>query len=187
VKEQKADSDSLAPAPHKKLPKVSTTVVTKKTSKPVKATVDDGKAEEKRLADARRQIAAAIANTASEVQSGGSSATPIMIGDKGPGGGGPSYAGLESLIQKVYFDNWVPPEDTTKENGRAKVSITIARDGTIVSARITSGSGDTSIDASIQKTLERVTTIGRPFPEFIKDKQRTYPLVFDLKAKRGTA
>jgi outer membrane biosynthesis protein TonB len=184
---EKADPDSVEPVKHKRLPKVSTTVVNQKNAKPVKVKVDDGKAEEKRMADARRQLAAAIASAASEVQSGGSSATPIVIGDKGPGGGGPSYAGLESWIQKVYLDSWAPPEDTAKENAIAKASITIARDGSVIAFHVTTHSGDTSIDASVQKTLERVTTIGRAFPDSIKDKQRTYILLFDLRAKRSMA
>jgi hypothetical protein len=187
VKEEKADPDSFESPRRKKLPSVSTKVITQKNTKATKTKVDDGKAEEKRMADARRQIAAAIADAASEVQSGGSSATPIVIGDRGPGGGGPSYAGLEALIQRIYIDSWAPPDDTQKENARAKASITIARDGSLIAYRITSRSGDTSIDASVQKTLERVTTIGRPFPDSIKDNKRTYILVFDLKAKRGMA
>jgi hypothetical protein len=43
------------------------------------------------------------------------------------------------------------------------------------------------VDASVQRSLDRVTTIGRPFPEGSKDQQRTYILKFDLRAKRGLA
>jgi hypothetical protein len=39
------------------------------------------------------------------------------------------------------------------------------------------------VDKSVQRTLDRVTFIA-PFPEGAKDKQRTYTINFNLKAKR---
>jgi len=69
----------------------------------------------------------------------------------------------------------------------AYASITIERDGTIRSATLVGRSGDSAIDASVRRTLERVTTIGKSFPEGVKENERTYKLKFDLSAKRGTA
>jgi len=63
------------------------------------------------------------------------------------------------------------------------VSVTIARDGHVIEAHIIDKSGDSGLDRSIQDTLDRVTEI-RPFPDDSNDKQRTYIINFNLKAKR---
>jgi len=54
-----------------------------------------------------------------------------------------------------------------------------------VDAHIIGRSGESRVDGSVQRTLERVSMI-RPFPEGSKDKQRNYIINFNLKAKRGT-
>jgi TonB family protein len=68
-----------------------------------------------------------------------------------------------------------------------KVTVTISRDGTVISSRIMNRSGDSQMDASVQRVLDRVTTVGRPFPEGVKDSELTYIIPFNLKAKRGMA
>ena len=75
-----------------------------------------------------------------------------------------------------------PSEDAT-----AEVRVTIASDGTVICQTIIKRSGDPAVDASVQRALDRVTTIGRPFPEGAKEKQRTYIIPFNMKTKRGTA
>jgi outer membrane biosynthesis protein TonB len=81
----------------------------------------------------------------------------------------------------------VPPDDASVDAAVAYASITIERDGTIRSATLVGVSGDRAIDASVRRTLERVTTIGKSFPEGVKENERTYKLKFDLSLKRGTA
>ena len=75
---------------------------------------------------------------------------------------------------------------TTRQNddANAKVTVTIARDGTVISARILTPSGDAGVDASVQRTLDRVTFIA-PFPEGATETERTYTINFNLKAKRS--
>jgi TonB family protein len=88
----------------------------------------------------------------------------------------------------TVFDNaWVAPEDTTSADATAEVSVTIANDGTVIAKRIIKRSGDAAVDASVQRALDRVSTIGRPFPESMKDKERTYIIPFNMKTKLGTA
>jgi TonB family protein len=77
----------------------------------------------------------------------------------------------------------MPPDNTASDNANAKVTVTIASDGTVISAQVISSSGDDSVDSSVQRTLDRVTFIA-PFPEGTTDKQRTYTINFNLKAKR---
>ena len=45
-------------------------------------------------------------------------------------------------------------------------------------------SGETGVDSSVQRTLDRIPFIA-PFPEGAKEKERTYTINFNLKAKRG--
>jgi len=67
------------------------------------------------------------------------------------------------------------------------VTVTIASDGTVVAKRITKRSGDAAVDASVQRMLDHVTTVQRPFPEGAKDKERTYIIPFNMKTNRGAA
>ena len=60
---------------------------------------------------------------------------------------------------------------------------TIANNGRVISARIIERSGDGGVDRSVQKTLDRVTEIA-PFPDGSTDRERTYIINFNLKAKR---
>jgi len=100
-----------------------------------------------------------------------------------PGNSSAAYANYASVVKSVYEQAWTPPDDTASDDANTKVSITIASDGTVVSARILTPSGDASVDASIQRTLDRVTFI-KPFPEGAKEKERIYIINFNLKAKR---
>ncbi len=66
-------------------------------------------------------------------------------------------------VKSVYWHAWIPPDDTSSDEAVVKATVTIASDGTVLSARITTGSGDASVDRSVQQTLEKVTYIA-PFP-----------------------
>jgi TonB family protein len=90
-------------------------------------------------------------------------------------------------VRSFYDSAWVRPEDATTEDATAEVSVTIASDGAVIAKRITKRSGDRAVDASVQNVLDRVTSVGRPFPEGAKDKQRTYIIPFNMKTKRGAA
>ena len=103
----------------------------------------------------------------------------------GPGGGGEVYASYDQVVKSIYWHAWTPPEETASDTAVTYATVTIASDGTVLSARIIKPSSDASADKSVQRTLEHVTFIA-PFPEGAKDKQRTYTIKFDLKAKRLT-
>jgi TonB family protein len=76
------------------------------------------------------------------------------------------------------------PDTAANDEANVKVSVTIARDGQVIEAHIVERSGDFSLDASVQRTLDRVRDIA-PFPDDAKDQERTYIINFNLKAKRG--
>jgi TonB family protein len=114
-----------------------------------------------------------------------SSSTAVAIGNPGISGGGPSYASYGSWVRSVYQRSWVVPKNTASADATVKVSVRIARDGTVISSQIIERSGDAEMDASVQRTLERVTSVGRPFPEGATDQERAYIIPFSLR--QGTA
>ena len=187
VKSAKPDPNSLETSDdHKrKKPEVSTTAVTRKadTAKTVKtpSTTTSTDNEERRVADARRRAADLIGASARSLRNDVSSGTTIEA--FGPGGGGEVYAPYDQAVRSIYWHAWTPPEDTASDAAITKATVTIASDGSVLSARILKPSGDASVDRSVQRTLDRVTFIA-PFPEGAKDKQRTYTINFNLKAKR---
>ncbi|HUA38404.1 MAG TPA: TonB family protein [Candidatus Sulfopaludibacter sp.] len=100
-----------------------------------------------------------------------------------PGNSSVAYANYAAVVKSIYEQAWTPPDDTSSDDANTKVTVTVASDGTVVSARIITPSDDAQVDASVQRTLERVTFIA-PFPEGAQEKERTYIINFNLKAKR---
>ena len=127
-----------------------------------------------------QQFAAAAASIGKNLSS------PTTIEDFGPGGGGPSYANYAATVKKIYEEAWQEPDDATTEDAITKVTVTIGSDGYVLSSHISRSSGDSQVDRSVQRTLDRVRFIA-PFPDGAKEKQRTYIIHFNLRAKRGLA
>jgi TonB family protein len=100
-----------------------------------------------------------------------------------PGNSSAAYANYADAVKSVYDQAWTLPNAIANDNEIVKVSVTIASDGTVISARIIDSSGDAALDDSVQKTLERVTFIA-PFPEGTTDKQRTYTISFNPQIKQ---
>ena len=167
----------------KKKIEVNTQLVTRKTNAQpaAKPAQDDSRARQ--LADARRR--AAVNSTLNSLRNGLSSSTIIDTTEYGPGGGGATYAGYAQVVQSIYDRAWTSPEDMKSVEAVVKVKVTIASDGTVISARIVEPSGDSQVDKSVQQALDRVTFI-EPFPEGAKEKQRTYEINFKPRAKRST-
>jgi TonB family protein len=166
---------------------VSTTLVTHKTNsaKPVKLQTTNTTAdnEQQRVADRNRRVADLIGATARSLRNDVSPGTTLEA--FGPGGGGEAYASYDAAVKSIYWHAWTPPEDTSSDAAVTKATVTIASDGNVLSARILKPSGDASVDKSVQRALDQVRFIA-PFPERVKEKQRTYTINFDLKAKRLT-
>src|ERR1039457_3175015 len=133
--------------------------------------------EAKRAQDARlkaiRQATTAIKENAS----------PSMTIEMPPGNSTVAYANYASIVKSVYTQAWRPPDDAANDEANVKVSVTIANDGRVITAHIIERSGDAGVDRSVQNTLDRVTDIA-PFPDGATDKERTYIINFNLKAKR---
>jgi TonB family protein len=102
-----------------------------------------------------------------------------------PGNSSVAYANYASAVKSVYDQAWaqVPLDGVANDNENVKVTVTIASDGTVISARIADASGDSALDTSVQKTIERVTFVA-PFPEGSTDKQRTYTINFNPQLRK---
>ena len=151
--------------------------VTRNTSK---ATPDTSDADaERAAAKAAKKKAAAIAKALSSISEKATTATTVDM----PGEGSVSYANYASVVRSIYERAWTPPDDTASDDAITKVSVTIGSDGTVITSRVLNPSGDARVDASVQRTLDRVNFIA-PFPDGAKEKQRTFIINFNLKAKR---
>jgi TonB family protein len=134
--------------------------------------------EAKRLANER---AKAFQHAANSIRENTSAVTTTVFGPTGDSTA--AVANYATIVKSVYTQAWIPPEDTASDDANVKVSVTIANDGRVISAHIIDRSGDTSVDRSVQKTLDRVHDIA-PFPDGSTDRERTYIINFNLKAKR---
>lgn len=188
-KPSKPDRDSLDPKLDK--PKKHEVTVNKKVvtipSARRKSNNSSSTTETNAKESAERERAAAnaklFANAGKRISSNLAPSTQVDMPD-GPGGGGVSYAPYAQIVRAKYTEAWRIPDDVTDDEAVVKVSVTIARDGSVISSRIITESGSKLVDRSIQNALDRVTTIGVAFPAGAKESQRTFTISFSLKAKK---
>ena len=138
--------------------------------------VENAAKEQKRLRDQRIK---AFQNAARSIKENSSSATTVET----PGPGSVSYANYASVVKSIYTQAWTPPDDTASDDANVRVSVVIGRDGSVITSRVLTPSGDASVDRSVQRTLDRVTFIA-PFPDGSKEKEKTFIINFNLKLKR---
>ncbi len=98
-----------------------------------------------------------------------------------PGSGSVAYASYKDALGSIYYDAWTP-EGAGNDEANTFVKITVAADGTVINARITTPSGDQKMDDSVQRTLQRVASVP-PLPDKSKVQQE-FTIMFNLKAKR---
>jgi len=149
---------------------------------PVKRTATDDAAVQKAARDAQRkreQQAKAFRDAMRSIQKNASSATTVEM----PGTSSVSYANYASIVKSIYEREWTPPDSSASDDANVKVKVVISRDGSVESATIIGASGDSSVDGSVQRTLDHVTFIA-PFPDGATENEKTFILNFNLKAKR---
>lgn len=187
IKPSKPEEESLEPAKERQPKKmeISTTLVNRK-----RETYDDKKAREeaqaridaKAAADARRRLAKRFGQAAEHIGSELSGGTTVEM--QGPGGGGVPYANFLQAVKSVYANAWLLPDGVVDDEATTVASVTIARDGAVVSARITQRAGDPVVDRSVQATLDRVR-YAAPLPDNAREDQRTVTINFNVRAKRS--
>jgi colicin import membrane protein len=138
-------------------------------------------AKEREIADAQRRAAAtAIRNAVESIEGGTSGSTEIEL--RGPGGGGVPYANFLQAVKSVYANAWTVPDGVTDDSATATVAVTIARDGTVLSAHITETSGNAAVDRSVDATLRRVKYAAR-LPDDAQEDQRVVTIRFNVRSK----
>lgn len=186
---------ALDPAPQprqtqRRLPDVPTVASSMPRNRPdpqaAARALADQRAREARAAEQRAQeIARAFGSASTGISRAVSSSTAIHFdAEDGPGGGGPAYANFLSAVKAYYEEAWLVPPGIADDNATTGASVTIARDGTILKAKITRFSGNRDVDRSVQDALDRVTKVA-PLPSTATEDQRTVDINFNVKAKRG--
>jgi TonB family protein len=149
----------------------------------LKKTTQSSKSTSKPTANTSRNTDAAKALAAAANNIGSKASAPVQIELRGPGGGGIPYAGFNDALVSAYMREWLIPDSLASSSAKVKVTVTLRRDGTVISTRIQSRSGNAELDASVQRALDKVTYVA-PFPDSVKDAQKTFWLEFDPRAKR---
>ena len=122
----------------------------------------------------------ALKNLAEQLKHNLSSPTEVNL----PGTSSAAYASYASAVKSIYDAAWALPDSIANADENIKVSVTIARDGTVISSHIVAPSGDATADGSVQKTLDRVQFVA-PFPEGSADKERTFTIIFNPQVKNS--
>jgi len=179
-KPDKRETESLEPTTKPKIKVNLNKVVRKTTAQTAKASTTKSPATDETPAKDLQALKSAMNN----VRSGLSSSTAIEM-PTGPGGGGVPYANFRDAVGKVYYDAWVAPEGEATGDTRVEATVTIARNGEVLSARITKPSGNAAIDQSVQATLDRVR-FAVPLPAGTSESQRVVPIGFTARIRQGT-
>ena len=90
-----------------------------------------------------------------------------------------AFATYAQHVVAVYRRAWQPliPKNLARTR-IAEVSVTISRDGRVISARIIRRTGDAALDKSVQRALDKVRSVGKSFPSSSRDAKRTFTLDF---------
>ena len=125
--------------------------------------------------DNSKAIASAIRNLRQKL-------SPGMVVDV-PGVSTVAYSSYRDALATIYYNAWVTPEGVANDEADTIVKIIIARDGTVVSSRIVTPSGNAKIDDSVRRALNRVSFVA-PLPDQSKSEQE-FNLDFNLKTKQS--
>jgi len=63
-----------------------------------------------------------------------------------PGESTVAYANYASVVKSIYDQAWTLPDSIANDDENVKVTVTIARDGTVISSRIIEKAGDAQVD-----------------------------------------
>jgi TonB family protein len=156
-----------APTPKKNQPQ-------KIDLQPVTRTIPKNSPPVKSQNDSQQKLRLAARNAARNLKNNFTPGTEINLS----GNSSVAYANYGAVVVSVYHNAWTPPDGMASDNVTVKFTVNIASDGTVINARIVTPSGDASVDAAVQRMLDRVKFIA-PFPEDTKDTERNYPINFN--------
>ena len=127
---------------------------------------------------ARQKFAQQIGKAAGDLQRGFASGTKVEVG----GPGGEAYANYGAYVQTAFEDAWKIIQDLSDDDAVATIRVRIARDGRVLDARFVDRAGSAAMNKSVQRAMDAVKQLP-PFPEFIRDQERSFTIEFNLKAK----
>lgn len=191
----KIDPEAIPIDPPKKTRKTITANIKKPVVRKLggKSNGEDEKAREesearavaKARADALNKRRAALEGAIGDIRGSFSGSVKIDgIGDGSGMGSGPAAANYGQAIRSLYDKAWYDsPQEVTDTSLNVEVKVNIARTGRIVWARVTGPSGNSKLDRSVRRAIDRVTSVP-PFPAGATDLDRTYTIIFNLKSKR---
>lgn len=146
-------------------------------------------ARQRKVADAARQVQARedtrrranLKRDLAKVFSGSKNYSE-RVTFKTSGGSSRSTMDYGTMLVKAYTRAWNPPAELAGRLHIITVSVTIAKSGRVTNKRIVKKSGISSVDRSVQATLDRATKF-RAFPSGMTESQKTYTIDFNLQAK----
>ncbi len=130
-------------------------------------------------AEANGKLVKEVGRSVQGLQTGFAHGTKVRVG----GPGGIAYANYASMVMAIFDDAWDVPPDVASDDSIAVAKVIVASDGRILVKQITDRSGNSVLDRSVQRALDRVRSLPH-FPESAKDSERTFTIEFNLKAKR---
>jgi TonB family protein len=99
-----------------------------------------------------------------------------------PGTSTVAFGSYRDALATIYYNAWVTPDNAVNDEADAIARITVASDGTVVTSRIVTPSGDAKVDDSVRRALDRVSSVP-PLPDKSKSEQE-FTIDFNLKTKR---
>jgi len=87
-----------------------------------------------------------------------------------------------SYVRQTYDRQWREPSQLAGSRHSADVTVTIRKNGSVASARLSRRSGVGALDSSIQSLIDRVRKF-RPFPTGMNESQATFTIEFSVSAK----
>lgn len=128
---------------------------------------------------ARQQIAKRFNQAAGDLQRGFATGTKIDVG----GPGGEAYASYGMFVQDAFDKAWIVLQDLSDDDSVATIRVRVSREGRVLEARFLQRSPNATMNKSVQRAMDAVKKLP-PFPDFIKESERTFTIEFNLKAKR---
>ncbi len=99
------------------------------------------------------------------------------------GAAGAAFASYGQVVMSMYESAWLVPTDVSSDAPSVRATVTIASNGSVITARVIDASGNSRVDRSVERVLKDVKFIA-PFPEGVKESQRTFTIEFNVKIKR---
>lgn len=142
------------------------------------------RADEHAAQFARQQLATKMKSIIGGLQGGLSAPVDVQV-DAGGGPNALAFLDYGQTMVRLYEQMWLAPPNLSEAHAVVSVTVTVARDGRVISWRVSRPTGNAAVDKSVRETLEKVRQF-EAFPASFRESQRTFNIDFNLKAKRSS-